>query len=144
VAFAAAADAKWILLSRTEGETPARLSVRVDPKGLGAGKHEGHVAFAAGDASARLTVTAQVGRVPVVAVQGEGCALSEGKLRVRAGAGCALIAADGASPGVQWTLPGGAQVAGSQLFGQFVRRGEFEMLVSSDEGAVDSVPVVIE
>ncbi len=144
VAFTVAADAKWIVLSRTGAETPARLSVRVDPKGLGGGKHEGHVAFTAGDASARLTVTAQVGNVPLVAVQGEGCALSEGKLRVRAGAGCAVVAADGASPGVQWTLPGGAQVAGSQLFGQFVRRGEFEMLLSSDEGAVDAVPVVIE
>lgn len=144
VAFTAAADAKWIVLSRIDGETPARLSVRVDPKGLGAGKHEAQVVFTAGTASARLAVTAQVGNVPLVAVQGEGCALSEGKLRVRAGAGCALTAADGASPGVQWTLPGGAQVGGSQLFGQFVRRGEFVMLLSSDEGAVDSVPVVIE
>ncbi|HZR09304.1 MAG TPA: S8 family serine peptidase [Myxococcales bacterium] len=144
VAFTAAADAKWILLSRTEGETPARLSVRVDPRGLGSGKHQAQVTFTAGEASARLTVTAQVGNAPVVAVQGEGCALSEGKLRVRAGAGCALVAAEGASPGVQWTLPGGAQIGGSQLYGQFVRRGEFEVLLSSDEGVVDSVPVVIE
>ncbi|MGZ6126089.1 MAG: hypothetical protein ACXWLR_14065, partial [Myxococcales bacterium] len=81
---------------------------------------------------------------PVVAVQGEGCALSEGKLRVRAGAGCALVATDDAAPGVEWTLPGGAQVAGGQLYGQFVRRGEFQVLLGSDEGAVDSLPVVIE
>lgn len=144
VAFKAAVDAKWILLSRADGETPARVSVRVDPAGLAAGAHEGHVTFTAGNASVRLTVAAQVGNLPLVAVQGEGCALSEGKLRVRAGAGCALVAAAGASPDVDWTLPGGAHVAGGQLYGQFVRRGEFELLLASDEGAVDAVPVIIE
>jgi subtilisin family serine protease len=144
VAFTAAPDAKWILLSKTEGQTPARLSVRIDPKGLGEGKHEGHLAFTAAGASVRLTVIAQVGNLPLLAVQGDGCAFSEGKLRARAGAGCALAAADGASPGMGWTLPGGAQVAGGQLYGQFLRRGEFQLLLASDEGEVDAVPVVIE
>jgi subtilisin family serine protease len=144
IPFRAAADGKWILLSRTEGQTPARISVRVDPAGLAAGTHEGHVTFTASGSSARLTVTAQVGNLPVVEVQGDGCALDGGRLRVRAGAGCALVAAAGASPAVEWTLPGGARVAGGQLYGQFVRRGEFELLLGSDEGAVDRVPVVIE
>ena len=144
VAFTALSDAKWILPSKQQGQTPARLSIRVDPAGLGQGKHEGHVAFTAAGGSVRLTVTAQVGSQPLVAVQGAGCAFSEGTLRVRAGAGCALVAADGSSPGVGWTLPGGAQVAGGQLYGQFLRKGEFQVLVSSDEGEVDSVPVIIE
>jgi hypothetical protein len=30
------------------------------------------------------------------------------------------------------------------LYGQFVRRGEFQVLLSSEEGATDTVPVVIE
>src|SRR5207248_3412164 len=81
VAFAAAPDARWILLSKTEGQTPARLSVRVDPKALGEGRHEGHVAFTAAGASVRLTVVAQVGQLPLLAVQGDGCAFSEGRLR---------------------------------------------------------------
>jgi hypothetical protein len=45
---------------------------------------------------------------------------------------------------VGWTLPGGAQVAGGQLYGQFLRRGEFQLLLASDEGEVDAVPVLIE
>ena len=36
------------------------------------------------------------------------------------------------------------QVSGARLYGQFVRKGEFQVLVSSDEGEVDPLPVVIE
>ena len=40
--------------------------------------------------------------------------------------------------------PGGAEVAGPRLYGQFVRRGEFQVLYSRDEGEVDALQVVIE
>jgi hypothetical protein len=36
------------------------------------------------------------------------------------------------------------KLSGGHLYGQFVRRGEFQVLLSSDEGAVDALPVVIE
>ncbi len=145
VPFAAAADASWILLGTAKGQTPARIAVRVDPAALGEGRHEGHVTFTGADgAPALLTVVAEAGTAPSMLVRGEGCGIADGKLRVRAGAGCALLATDGEAPGVQWTLPGGAQVAGGQLYGQFVRRGEFQVLLSSDEGVTDAVPVVIE
>ena len=45
---------------------------------------------------------------------------------------------------MQWRLPGGEEVRGARLYGQFVRRGEFEVLYSRDEGVVDPLPVVIE
>jgi hypothetical protein len=142
-AVSLATDASWIVLPRTQVETPARVSVRVDPQKLAAGSHQGHVTFTAeGGSAVKLAVTARVGDAPALAVQGDGCVLLEGKLRARAGAGCALVAAD--AVGVQWTLPGGAQATGSRLYGQFVRRGEFQVLLSSEEGATDTVPVVIE
>jgi len=139
-----AADASWIAVSRAEAETPARIGIRVDPKGLTAGSHQGQVTFTpdSGPAAA-LTVTAQVGDAPPIAVRGGGCALVDGKLRARAGAGCALVAVDGDSA-VRWTLPGGAQASGSRLYGQFVRRGDFQVLLSAGEGATDALPVVIE
>jgi subtilisin family serine protease len=143
--FTATADAKWVLLSKTEAETPARFSVRIDPAAMAPGRNEAHVSFAVdGKAAARLTVAAQVGSIPIVSVQGDGCELRDGAVHARAGAGCAVASADGDTAEVRWVLPDGAQVAGGRLYGQFVRRGEFEMTLSSDDGVTDAVPVVIE
>jgi hypothetical protein len=144
--WVAEADATWIVLKQSAGETPARVQVRVDPAKLGAGRHAGSVIFkdAAGGAKA-LAVSLQIGTAPVVAVQGDGCALSEdGKLHARVGSGCALSAAEGEAASVQWRLPGGEEASGARLYGHFVRRGEFQLLVSTDEGEVDPLPVVIE
>jgi hypothetical protein len=144
--WTAKADAAWIVLRQTTGETPARVQVRVDPSKLAAGKHTGSVILqdAAGERQA-LAVSLQIGSAPIVAVQGDGCALREdGKLHARAGSGCVLSAADGEAATVQWRLPGGEEASGARLYGQFVRRGEFQVLVSADEGEVDPLPVVIE
>ena len=144
--WTAEADAKWIVLNQAKGETPARVSVRIDPAKLAAGKHQGKVVFKdESGAALPLAVTLQIGNAPAIAVLGEGCALREdGKLHARAGAGCTLSAAEGESAGVQWRLPGGAQVGGARLYAQFVRKGEFQVLLSADEGDVDPLPVVIE
>ncbi len=144
--WTAEASEPWILLKQTRGETPARLLVRVDPSKLAPGPHSGSITLrsAIGEWET-VAVMLQIGSEPLVAVQGDGCALSsDGKLHVRAGAGCALSAADGEAATVQWRLPGGEEVSGARLFAQFVRRGEFEMLVSADEGQVDPLGVVIE
>src|SRR4051812_4881042 len=141
----ASADASWIVLPVAEAETPARFTVRVDAAKLAAGDHQGHVTFAAAaGATARLTVNAHVGEAPAVAVHGSGCELRDGKLRARAGSGCALVADDGESAGVRWMLPGGAQAAGARMYGQFVRRGEYQVVVSSEDGSSDTVSVIIE
>ena len=139
-------DQKWIVLKQAKGETPARVSVRVDPARLAAGKHEGRVTFKdESGAGIPLAVTLQIGNAPAIAVLGEGCALNQdGKLHAQAGAGCALSAIDGEAADVKWRLPGGAEVAGPRLYGQFVRRGEFQVLYSRDEGEVDALQVVIE
>ena len=140
-----AADASWIVVSRGELETPARIGVRVDPQKLAAGTHQGHVTFTPESGpAAQLTVIAQVGNVPLVAVRGEGCALVDGTLRARAGAGCAVVAADGEGANVRWTLPGGTEASGASLYGQFVRRGDYQVVLRSPEGSTDALPVVIE
>jgi len=41
-------------------------------------------------------------------------------------------------------LPGGSQVSGGRLYGQFVRPGEYAVVVSGDDGVSEGVPVVIE
>ena len=101
--------------------------------------------FDAAGTSVELAVTAHVGGAPVIGVRGDGCVLArDGRAHVRAGSGCVLTATEGESNGVQWRLPGGAELTGSRLYGQFVRRGEYQILVSRDEGAVDALAVVIE
>jgi subtilisin family serine protease len=145
VAVSAASDSTWVVVPKTQVETPARVAVRIDPHGLSGGTHRARVTFTSEDgAVATLSVTAQVGEAPAVSVQGEGCSVADGKLRARAGAGCTLIAVDGEAAGIQWTLPGGVQVGGGRLYGQFMRRGEFQLTVSADEGVTDAVGVVIE
>ena len=143
-AWTAEADARWIVLKQTQGKTPARVTVRVDPSKLAAGKHEGKVTFKdESGASLPLAVTFEIGSAPAIALLGDGCSMgADGKVHAKAGAGCVLNAGDGAD--VQWQLPDGAQVAGSKLYGQFVRRGEFQVLLSRDEGEVDPLAVVIE
>jgi hypothetical protein len=144
-AFTAAADQAWIVVGKPSGETPARVSIRVNPEALQSETVEGHVIFTGeGRATATLTVKAQTGVAPAIAVQGTGCDLREAKLHVVAGAGCALASSDGDTSDVTWMLPDGAQVSGGRLYGQFVRRGEFQLVLGSDDGATDVVPVVIE
>jgi Subtilase family len=143
--FTVAADQPWIVPGKTKAETPARISIRVDPAGLRSEKGEGHVTFTAeGQSAATLKVIAQAGAAPPVAVQGEGCDLREGKLHARAGAGCALTSTDGETADVSWVLPDGAQLSGGRMYGQFVRRGEFQLVLGSSDGDSDSLPVVIE
>jgi hypothetical protein len=144
VSFTAVADSPWILPGTDKGETPARISIRVDPAGLHAARQEGHVALSGEDGSkATLGVVAQAGSGPALGVRGEGCAVTGDALRVRAGSGCSLIAGD-PEASVRWTLPDGTQISGGQLHGQFVRPGSYQILVASDEDAEDAVPVIIE
>ena len=144
--FTLESGAPWIVLRQLKGTTPARIVVRVDPTGLAAGTHAGTVAFKdESGATLPLAVSLRIGDAPAIAVTGEGCRMAEdGKLHARAGAGCALAASEGESATVQWRLPGGSEVRGAWLYGQFVRRGEFEVSYSRDEGEVDLLPVVIE
>ena len=145
VSFTASADARWIMLPKTGGETPSRFTVRIDPAALGGQAREGHVTFAAeGGAQVKLTVVAQPGIAPAVVVQGEGCDFREGKVHARAGAGCTLASTDGELATLQWVLPGGSQVSGGRMYGQFVRRGEYALVLSGDDGVSEGVPVVIE
>ena len=45
IAASIAADRAWISLRQTEGQTPARVIIAVDPSRLGAGQHLGTVQF---------------------------------------------------------------------------------------------------
>jgi subtilisin family serine protease len=137
----AAADRSWISLRPSEGETPARISVLVDPAKLEAGTHSGTVQVEGGPA---LRVGFRIGDTPPVTVASGACEMRGGALHAPAGAGCALQVVEGESAGVRWVLPGGRQSAGSRFYGQFVRPGQFTLLVSRDEGEVDGIPVVIE
>jgi len=143
--YTASADVKWITLPKTAGETPSRFTVRVDPGALGTDVSEGHVTFTAeGGGKVKLKVTAQAGAAPSVLVQGDGCELRDGKVHARAGAGCSIASSDGEIASLRWVLPDGAQVAGGRMYGQFVRRGEYAMVLAGDDGVSDGVPVVIE
>jgi subtilisin family serine protease len=141
-AWTAAPDAKWIVLKKPKGETPSRISVRVDPAKLG-NQREGHIEFR-DDAGDKVSLKVAVQSGSAVAASGEGCEMRGGALHVRAGSGCALAAAEADAPDVKWVLPGGTQASGSRLYAHFVRRGQFQVLVSSDEGEAEPLPVVIE
>ncbi|HUJ25208.1 MAG TPA: S8 family serine peptidase [Myxococcales bacterium] len=142
----AQASSDWISLPVTSGTTPARVTVRVDPAGLPGSNGKATVVFRdeAGQ-FVTLSVSLRIGGGPPVSIHGDGCDLrDDGRLHVRAGAGCELRAAEGESNGVQWRLPGGETVNGARLFGHFARKGEYQVLVSRDEGEVDPLAVVIE
>ena len=127
----------WISLNRKEGETPARVSIRVDPAGLGSGKHLGTVQFSDESGTGPiLQVALQIGGSPAITVAGRGCAVDDRTLHASAGAGCSLQIADGEAI---WVLPGGGSARGSRLHAQFLRRGRFEILVDGE-----SIPVLIE
>ena len=145
-AFTLESGAPWIVLRQSRGTTPSRIAVRIDPAGLAAGAHAGTVSFRdEAGATLLMTVSLRIGDAPAIAVTGEGCRMAaDGKLHARAGSGCTLAASEGESATVQWWLPGGEEVRGARLFGQFVRRGEYQLLYSRDEGAVDPLLVVIE
>jgi subtilisin family serine protease len=154
IGWTAKADASWIDLPRPKGETPSRLSVRVDPKGLRAGSHEAKVVITSvGKDGAReaatLSVTLTVGASAAVAsAAGPSCAVQDGRVHVRAGAIC-RVTAPGIDPaaravGLSWRLPGGERVQGGSLAARFVRKGTFSLRLSAQEGSDEEVPIVVE
>jgi len=147
----ARADARWIRLGVDQGETPAWLSVHVDPSGLAPGDYVAHVRIEAPDAPADvavLEVKLRVGAASSVAVAGAGCAIRDGRVHVERGSTCVLatpgVGVGAAAPGVQWKLPGGALVSGAALYGQFTRAGEYQVEVSAVEDGADTLTVVVE
>ena len=142
--WTAKADAPWLHLSQAEGETPARLSVRLDAAGLALGDSIAQVAIDGLD----LAVAVHVGNGAVLSVQGPGCALANGQLSVAVGSVCTLSAPGAregsSSVGTQWRLPGGALVAGASLTAQFIRAGGYPLRYSTDEGVIDQLAVLVE
>ena len=141
-AWTARTDAPWIVLSVDHGVTPAQLAVRIDPVKLGPGDQLAQVHFSG---AATLEVRVRVGARQAVAASGSACQMRGDGLHVRAGTSCSL-AVEGveSAPTVQWRLPGGALQTGARLHAQFARAGQFELLVSCDEGEVDAVHVSVE
>lgn len=141
----ATASAPWIEVSRSSGRTPSRPAIRAWPAGLSRGMHLGEVVFTdASGGKVTLPVSLEIGGLPPVVARGEGCAMRERVLHVRAGAGCALSAAEAESWSIRWRLPGGREVEGARLYAQFVRKGEYQVQISRDDGDPDPLAVVIE
>lgn len=144
-------DARWVRLSAAQGETPARLTVRVDPSGLSSGEHVAHVRIESADRPPQavvLEIALRIGDTPAVAANGSGCRFQEGRVHVDRGATCKL-AIPGLGPGatassVQWRLPGGAVVQGGTMYGQFQARGEYTVELLGNEEGSEAVAVVVE
>jgi subtilisin family serine protease len=148
--WTAKADAGWIQVAKASGDTPSRLTIRVNPAGLSNGSHSGHISLAWADqpsAAATLNVGAQVGSGPAIAVEGP-CSLRDEALHVPAGSSCAISVAGLAqgvvSSSVQWRLPGGEVVQGGRWYGRFARRGTYDLQVSASEQGTDGIAVVVE
>ena len=125
--------------------------MHVDPAGLSPGDHLAHVRIEAADHASDFVIleaTLHVGDAPAIAASGSGCSLREGRLHVDRGSTCMLavpgLGAGATAMSAQWRLPGGAVVQGGTMYGQFVRRGEYEVEVSASEDVVDPVAVVVE
>jgi subtilisin family serine protease len=134
--WSAHSDAPWLKLSIDQGETPARVSIRVDPSH---GNDDALVVFK-DELGGTATLTVSL-RPASLAVTGKGCELkADGKLHVQLGAGCALAASEHS----QWTLPDGREMSGQRLYAQFVRRGELQLLIRGSDAVGDPLTVVIE
>jgi len=152
VAWSAKATASWIVLRKSEGTTPARLYVKVDPRRLSAGAHRGKVTIQPeGERAeaATLEVSLTIERdTPSPAVAGPACSTRAGRVTVAAGSLCSLTAfgLDSAAraEGVSWDLPGGSRARGGNLVARFVRRGEFVVHAISSEGDRQPITVRVE
>ena len=146
VPFTATTSAPWLRLSVRRNDTPARVAVRVDPSKLAPAGREAEVTFTAADGSSVVaTIAARPVARQTIAANGMGCDLHGGVLRARAGCACTLsIDGAGEAPSIRWRLPGGALASGARLHAQFIRPGEYNVLVSADEGEVDALKVVIQ
>jgi hypothetical protein len=140
-----------VRLGADQGETPAWLSVHVDPSGLPPGDYVAHVRIEAPEASsdvAVLEVKLRVGAASTVAVAGAGCAMRDGRLHVERGSTCMLatpgVGIGSAAPAIEWKLPGGALVSGAAMYGQFTRTGEYQVEVRAVEDGADTLTVVVE
>jgi hypothetical protein len=149
--WTARADARWLRLGTDQGETPAWLSVHVDPSGLAPGDYVAHVRIEAPEAPAEfavLEVKLRVAAATSVAVAGAGCAMRDGRLHVERGSTCMLatpgMGVGATAPSVQWRLPGGATVSGGAMYGQFTRAGEYQVEVSATEDGAERLAVVVE
>ncbi len=141
-AWAAKVSAPWVVLSVDHGVTPAQLAVRIDPAKLGPGDQLAQVHFSD---SATLEVRVRAGPRQAIAAGGSGCSMRGDGLHVRAGTSCSLeIEGVESAPTIQWRLPGGGLQSGARLHAQFARAGQFELLVSFDEGEIDTVHVSVE
>jgi subtilisin family serine protease len=149
--WTARADARWIRVGSDQGDTPAYLSVRVDPSGLAPGDYLGQVRIEAPERAsdfAVLQVKLHVGAGVAVTAAGAGCAMREGRVHVERGSTC-VLATPGAGVGataasVQWRLPGGTTVQGGAMYGQFTQAGEYQVEVSGSEDGTDAITVVVE
>jgi hypothetical protein len=149
--WTARADVRWVQPGTNQGDTPAWLSVRVDPSGLAPGDYVGHVRIESPEIpsdAAVLEVKLRVGAPPTLAVAGAGCAIRDGQLHVERGSTCMLatpgVGLGAAAPAVQWKLPGGALVSGAAMYGQFTRTGQYQVEVSAMEDTADTLTVVVE
>jgi thermitase len=133
--WSAHTDAPWIELSMDQGETPARVSIHVDPSHA---NEEAQVVFK-DDSGGTATLTVSLKPASLM-VTGGGCSLQDGKLRVKLGSGCTLAAGEWS----KWTLPDGREVSGQKLYAQFVRRGEFRVLIRGSDATADPLTVAIE
>ena len=133
--WSAQSDEAWVKLSIDQGVTPARVSLQVDPV---QGSGEAVVIFKDDlGGTVRLTVSL---RPATLSATGDGCALRDGRLHVQAGAGCTLATREES----HWTLPSGQEMSGQRLYAQYVRRGEFQLLIRGNDAVADPLTVVIE
>src|SRR5205807_8552359 len=70
VRWTAKADAPWVQLPRPQGQSPGRVSVRVDPSGLRPGTHRSRVTVTSAEknAAATLDITLTVAAQSAAAV----------------------------------------------------------------------------
>jgi len=142
--FTAQGTAPWIHLSEAFGETPAKLSVRVDTAGLALGDSLALVRID----GLELAVAVHLGGSPTLSVKGWGCNLERGQLRVARGRVCSLSAPgarEGVSlPSVLWRVPGSEGLSGASITAQFIRAGRYSIDYSISEGVLEQLPVLVE
>jgi subtilisin family serine protease len=133
--WTAHSEEAWVKLNVDQGVTPARVFIQVDPV---QGSGDAAITFR-DDLGGTATLTVSLQPASLTAT-GDGCALRGGKLHVEAGCGCTLATREES----HWTLPGGRELTGQRLYAQYLRRGEFQLLIRGDGAVADPLTVVIE
>ena len=136
--FTVSASVPWATVSPANGIAPQRITVRVDPSGLGAGTYTGTVTITAEGVTEQITVTAVVSPGPVITAVRNAASLTA---NIAPNSFISIFGSGFAAAPAEWnpntslpTILGdvGVRISGKAAFISYVNSGQINLLTPPD------------